>query len=205
MRLLIISCLLISAPFFLSAQDGADKSKRQRNRLNFGASMNIPINPTNDKYGLGYGLMQQYEYLLWSHLSIMESFGFNMINGKKVNEFYENQNVTVDYDYFRSVPLQIGAGFYFGEGQSTFFILFKGGISWFWSVSPAYPEIVVNGNVVKEAIPRKETNGSFGFFTPKIGWQFKHLQLTLAYQGSVKKDAQINVFNIGVAYNVIKP
>ncbi len=55
---------------------------------------------------------------------------------------------------FKLFLLQFGVGYYFGENQKAFFILLKGGIAWYWGENPAYPEIVVNGNVVQEAIPQ---------------------------------------------------
>lgn len=206
MRLkILISSMLVFMSITLTAQEN-NSSKRQRSRLNFGASMNIPSNPTNANYGVGFGINQQYEFLLGSHWSAVQNLGFNNLNGKSVNEFYENQNITVEYEYFRTVAFQLGMGFYFGEGQSTFFILFKGGIAGFWTVTPAYPEIRNSfGNVVKEAIPREEENGSFWFFDPKIGWQLKRLQISIDYLGTINHDVEINVWNIGVAYNIIKP
>jgi hypothetical protein len=201
---ILISFLLVALSFSLTAQENSN-AKRQRSRLNFGLSLNIPSSPTNVNYGVGFGINQQYEFLLGSHWSAVQSLGFNNINGKTVNEFYENENINVEYEYFRTVALQLGMGFYFGEGQSTFFILFKGGVAQFWTVNPPYPEIVVNGNVVKQAIPREEVNGTFWFFDPKIGWQFNRLQISLDYHGTINQDIEINVWNLGVAYNIIKP
>lgn len=201
---ILISSLLVVLSLSLFAQE-KNNSKRQRSRLNFGLSLNIPSKPTNVNYGVGFGINQQYEYLLGSHWSAVQSLGFNNLNGKNVNEFYEDDYYNIEYEYFRTVAFQFGMGFYFGEGQSTFFILFKGGVAQFWSVTPAYPEIVVNGNVVKQAIPREEVNGSFWFFDPKIGWQFNRLQISLDYHGTINHDIEINVWNLGVAYNIIKP
>jgi hypothetical protein len=136
----------------------------------------------------------------------LESITFNNLFGKDVNEFYENKNITVKYEYFRTVGIQLGMGFYFGENQQTFFILLKGGIAWYWSVRPGYPEVISDvGNVIKPAIPREEVNGNFWFFDPKIGWQFNRTQVFFSYHGTVKQDSQINTFSLGAAYNVIKP
>ena len=201
---ILISSLLIFMSITLSAQENSS-SKRQRSRLNFGLIMSIPSKPTNVNYGIGFGIIEQYEFLLGSHWSAVQSLGFNSLNGKTVSEFYEDDFYNIEYEYFRTVALQLGMGFYFGEGQSTFFILFKGGIAGFWSVTPAYPEIIVNGNVVKKAIPREEVSGSFWFFDPKIGWQFKRLQISLDYHGTINHDIAINVWTLGVAYNIIKP
>ena len=205
MRLkIIISSLLILMSITLTAQENSS-TKRQRSRLNFGANLNIPSKPTNVNYGVGFGILEQYEFLLGSHWSAVQSLGFNNLNGKTVSEFYENDYYNIEYEYFRTVALQLGMGFYFGEGQSTFFILFKGGIAGFWSVTPAYPSIVVNDIEIKKAIAREEVNGNFWFFDPKIGWQFKRLQISLDYHGTINHDIEINVWNIGVAYNIIKP
>ena len=205
MRLkIIISSLLIFMSITLTAQENSS-TKRQRSRLNFGANLNIPSKPTNVNYGVGFGILEQYEFLLGSHWSAVQSLGFNNLNGKTVSEFYENDFYNIEYEYFRTVALQLGMGFYFGEGQSTFFILFKGGIAGFWSVTPAYPSIVVNDIEIKKAIAREEVNGNFWFFDPKIGWQFKRLQISLDYHGTINHDIEINVWNIGVAYNIIKP
>jgi hypothetical protein len=202
---IFISSILIILSVSLTAQENS-KVKRQRSRLHFGANLNIPSKPTNANYGVGFGLFEQYEYLLGSHWTAMQSLSFNNLNGKSVDEFYENENITVDYEYFRTFAIQLGMGFYFGENQRTFFIMFKGGYAGFWSVEPGYPEIKSDaGNVVKEAIPREEKNGSFWFFDPKIGWQFKRWQVNFSYHGTVKQDSQINTFSIGFAYNVIKP
>jgi len=202
---IIISSLLVIISISLTAQE-SNSTKRQRSRLNFGASMNIPAKPTNVNYGLGFGINEQYEFLLGSHWTALQGLGFKNLYGKSVREFYEDDFYTIEYEYFRTVALQLGMGFYFGEGQSTLFILFKGGIAGFWSVTPAYPEIRNSfGDVIKPAIPREEVNGNFWFFDPKIGWQFKRLQISLDYHGTIKHDIQINVWNIGVAYNVIKP
>lgn len=205
MRLkIIISSLLILMSITLTAQENSS-TKRQRSRLNFGANLNIPSKPTNVNYGVGFGILEQYEFLLGSHWSAVQSLGYNNLFGKDVNEFYENDYYNIEYEYFRTVALQLGMGFYFGEGQSTFFILFKGGIAGFWSVTPAYPSIVVNDIEIKKAIAREEVNGNFWFFDPKIGWQFKRLQISLDYHGTINHDIEINVWNIGVAYNIIKP
>lgn len=183
-----------------------DSSKPNRHRLNLGASLNIPSQPTSVNYGVGFGLLEQYEFLLGSHWSAVQSLGFNNLAGKTVTEFYENGNIEVEYEHFRTAALQLGMGFYFGEGQSTFFILFKGGNAWFWAVTPAYPEVrSAVGDLVKPAIPREEVNGTFWFFDPKIGWQFKRLQISADYHGTINHDTEINVWNIGVAYNLIKP
>lgn len=203
---MIRKSLLLFLFLFLTVSSFAQDSKPNRHRLNLGASMNIPSQPTNENYGVGFGLLQQYEFLLWSHWSVLQSLGFNNLSGKTVTEFYENKNIEVDYEHFRSVALQLGVGFYFGEGQRTFFILFKGGNAWFSAVTPAYPEVKSTaGDVVKEAIPREEENGNFWFFDPKIGWQLKRLQISVDYHGTVNNDTEINVWNIGVAYNLIKP
>ena len=206
MRLkILISFMLIFMSITLIAQENSS-SKRQRSRLFFGASMNIPSKPTNVNYGVGFGINQQYEFLLGSHWSAVQSLGFNNLNGKTVNEFYENDFYNIEYEYFRTVAFQLGMGFYFGEGQSTFFIVFKGGVAGFWTVTPAYPEIRNSfGNVVKKAIPREELSGSFWSFDPKIGWQFNRLQISLDYHGTINHDIEINVWTIGVAYNIIKP
>lgn len=202
---IIISTFLILISITLSAQENSS-SKRQRSRLNFGLSMNIPSKPTNVNYGVGFGITQQYEFLLGSHWSAIQGLSFNNLNGKDVNEFYENDFYNIEYEYFRTVALQLGMGFYFGEGQSTFFILFKGGIAEFWTVTPAYPEIRNSfGNIIKPAIAREERNGTFWFFDPKIGWQFKRLQVSLDYHGTINHDIEVNVWSIGVAYNIIKP
>ena len=206
MRLkIIISSLLILMSITLTAQENSS-TKRQRSRLNFGANLNIPSKPTNVNYGVGFGILEQYEFLLGSHWSAVQSLGYNNLFGKDVNEFYENDYYNIEYEYFRTVALQLGMGFYFGEGQSTFFILFKGGIAGYWTVTPAYPEIKNSfGNVIKPAIAREEVNGNFWFFDPKIGWQLKRLQISLDYHGTINHDIEINVWNIGVAYNIIKP
>jgi hypothetical protein len=202
---LFISTILIALAFTLTAQE-SNSGKRQRSRLNFGANINIPSKPTNTNYGVGFGLFEQYEYLLGSHWTAMQSFSFNNLNGKSVNEFYENQNITVDYEYIRILSIQMGMGFYFGENQRTFFILLKGGYANFWSVNPGYPEVKSStGNVIKPEIQREETNGSFWFFDPKIGWQFKRWQVNFSYHGTVNQDSQINTYSIGFAFNVIKP
>jgi len=175
-------------------------------RLFLGTSFNIPSSPTSLNYGVGFGLFEQYEYLLGEHWSLVQVLGFQNINGKEVEEFYENGNINVNYEYFRTVSLQLGAGFYFGEGQSTFFILFKGGYSKFWTVNPAYPEVRSSaGDLVKQEILREERNGSFWFFDPKIGWQFDRLQISADYHGTVNQVSQINVYSLSVAYNLIKP
>lgn len=201
-RIFLLLFLFLAGSHSIFSQD----SRPNRHRLNFGASMNIPSAPTNTNYGVGFGIFEQYEFLLGSHWSAVQSLGFNNLSGKSVNEFYEDDFYLIEYEYFRTVTFQLGMGFYFGEGQSTFFILFKGGIAGFWSVTPAYPEITSTaGDIVKQAIPREEVNGSLWFFDPKIGWQFKRLQISLDYLGTVNHDVEINVFNIGVAYNIIKP
>ena len=201
-RKYLLSLLLLIFSASLFAQ-GSDIS---RHRLFLGLSMNIPSKPTNVNYGLGFGAFEQYEYLLWDHWSVIQSLGFSNLKGNNVTEFYENKNIQRDFEYFRNVALQIGTGFYFGEGQSTFFIHFKGGYSWFWAVTPGYPEVINNAGIkTKDAIPREEVNGNYWFFDPKIGWQFKRIQLSLDYHGTVKQDIEINVWSIGLAYNLIKP
>ena len=35
------------------------------------------------------------------------------------------------------------------------------------------------GNIIKPAIAREEVNGTFWFFDPKIGWQFKRVQISV--------------------------
>jgi hypothetical protein len=202
---IFISSILIILSITLTAQEKSNV-KRQRSRLAFGANMNIPAKPTSLNYNLGYGILEQYEYLLGSHWTALESLTFNNLFGKNVNEFYENKNIDVKYEYFRTAGIQLGVGFYFGENQRTFFVLIKGGIAWYWSVKPSYPDVYSDaGNLIKPAIPREEVNGNFWFFDPKIGWQFNRAQIYFSYHGTVKQDSQINTFSLGAAYNVIKP
>ena len=110
--------------------------------------------------------------------------------------------VNTEYENLYTVPLQFGIGYYFGENQTLFFFLLKGGVAYYKGVSPAYPEIIVNGHVVKPAIAREEFDGVYNFITPTIGWQFERFQISASYQGHVEQDATVNILNFSVAYKV---
>lgn len=195
--------MLLTTSLYSQDSVGENEKKERASKLSFGIGVNIPLSPNDVSYDLGMSIDQRYEYLLWEHWSVMQSLSYNFISGQSVQEYYEGRYVQTEYENFTTVPLQFGAGFYFGEGHKSFFILLKGGASWYKGVNPAYPEIVVNGNVVKEAIPRTEFNGVFGFFTPTIGWQFNRAQVSASYQGSVMHDTQINVLNISLGFRIL--
>lgn len=196
--------LLISTGLFSQDKEGDKTSNKEKmNKLSLGIGINIPFKPNSVSYGVGMGVEERYEFLLWQHWSLIQGLSYNFVSGKKVTEFYEGQNVEVHYESFHTIPLQIGVGFYFGENHQTFFILLKGGIAWYSGVSPAYPEISYNGNVVKEAVPKTKFSGSYGFFTPAIGWQFKRSQISVTYQGHVEQNASINIMNISYAFNLL--
>lgn len=182
--------------------NSSNEVKRRKHRITAGLGLNIPMSPHAETHDLGMSVNQRYEFLISEHFSLIQGLSYNFVTGKKVQEFYQDRYVQTEYENFTTVPLQFGVGFYFGEGNSDFFILLKGGVAAYWGVHPAYPEIVVNGNVVKEEIQREEYNGVYNFFTPTIGWQFKRLQLSATYQGHVETDAQLNILNISVNYRV---
>lgn len=202
-KIIIVFLVLLSSSLYSQDTEEKKNIEERASKLTVGIGMNIPLKPNNVSYDLGMSIDERYEYLLWEHWSVMQSLSYNFISGQSVQEYYEGRYVQVDYENFSTVPLQIGVGFYFGEGHKTFFILLKGGASWYKGVNPAYPEIIVNGNVVKEAIPRTEFNGVFGFFTPAIGWQFKRAQISASYQGSVMHDTKINVLNISLGFRIL--
>jgi hypothetical protein len=201
----ILFILLLFSTGLFSQDIDVEKTsqKKKMNKLSLGLGINIPFKPHSVSYTVGIGVEEKYEFLLWEHWSLIQGLSYNFISGKKVTEFYEGQNVEVQYEMFNIIPLQIGVGFYFGENHQTFFILLKGGIAWYNGVNPAYPEISYNGNVVKEAVPKSKFNGSYGFFTPSIGWQFKRSQISLTYQGHVEQNASINIMNISYAFNLL--
>ena len=202
-KVIIIFLVFLSSTLYSQDKEGVTEKKERASKLSAGIGLNIPLNPNSVNYDMGMSVDQRYEYLLWEHWSVMQSLSYNFISGQTVQEYYEGRYVKTEYENFSTVPLQFGLGFYFGEGHKTFFILLKGGASWYKGVNPAYPEIIVNGNVVKEAIPRTEFNGVFGFFTPTIGWQFKRAQISASYQGSVDQDSQINVLNISLGFRIL--
>ncbi len=202
-NLLIIILLFFSFSVFSQEKsDSADATKRRKHRITGGLGLNIPMSPHSETHDLGMSINERYEFLISEHFSLIQGLSYNFISGKKVMEFYQDRYVQTQYETFSTLPLQFGIGFYFGEGNSDFFILFKGGVAAYWGVHPAYPEIIVNGNLVKEAIPREEFNGVYSFFTPTIGWQFDRLQLSATYQGHVEKDANLNILNISVNYRI---
>jgi hypothetical protein len=189
----------------LNAQEIEPIAKLNKHRLLGGIGLNIPFEPTSNSYDLGFGVFQQYEFLLGDHFSLIQSLGFNYLEGRSVYEFYQNDYIEVDYENFYAVPLQIGIGFYFGEFQQKFFIHFTGGISYYRQVNPAYPAIIVNESVVREAIPRTVEDGVFHFFTPEIGWTFRRIQLSFMYQTHIQQDANVGIARLGLAYNFFKP
>ncbi len=181
----------------------SETTKQNNNRLNLGLGMNIPMKPNFENYGIGMSISQRYEYLLWSHFSLVEGLAYNFISGKNVTEYYGNNYIQIQYENFNVVPLVVGMGYYFEENQKSFFILLKGGVAAYWGSDPAYPAVVVNGNEVVAAIPRNEFNGVYWFFTPSIGWQFDRLQISATYQGHVEQDASLNILNLSVSYRIL--
>jgi len=201
-KLLIAIMLMISFPL-LSQEKGSENATNDRtSKISLELGMNIPFKPNSINYGVGMSVTQLYEFLFWDNWSLVESLGYNFISGKNVNEYYDGTLVNTEYENFQTVPLQFGVGFYFGEGHKTFFILLKGGVAWYRGVHPAYPEIVVNGNVIKEAEARTPYNGTYSFFTPTIGWQFDRAQVSASYQGHVEQDASLNVFNLSIGWRI---
>jgi len=197
----LFSLIIISSLTGFSQESEA--SKKNNNRLNLGLGMNIPMKPNSENYGIGMSVSQRYEYLIGSHFSLVEALSYNFISGKKVSEYYGNEYIQTQYENFNVVPLVAGMGYYFAENQKSFFILLKGGVAAYWGVDPAYPAIVVNGNEVEAAIPRKEFNGVYWFFTPTIGWQFDHIQISASYEGHVEQDASLNILNLSVSYRIL--
>jgi len=184
------------------SQDTETKEKRRWSRINLGLGINIPLKPHATNYNPGMSINESYEFLFLEHFSLIQGLAFNFISGQTVEEFYENQIVNTEYENLYTVPLQFGIGYYFGENQKTFFVLIKGGVAYFKGVNPAYPEIIVNGNVVKPAIAREEYDGVYNFITPTVGWQFERFQIRASYQGHVEQDATVNILNFSVAYKV---
>ena len=204
--LILISVLFMSPILVMGQDDGGNSSpKRNRHRLLLGVGLNIPFRPTSHNYHPGFAINQQYEFLLGDHFTLAQGLGYNYLFGKSKTELYEGIYVDVEYEYFHNLPLQAGLGFYFGEKQRTFFIMFKGGVAWYKYVKPAYPEIVVNDIVVKEAKPREEISGYYWFFTPSIGWQFKRMRVSFSYKTHIEQDANVGLLGIGFSYNVLKP
>jgi hypothetical protein len=202
-NVILFFLLLFVLPVFSQESDTTEVQKKRSSRLNVGLGLNIPFEPNSVNYDIGMGISERYEFLLWDHFSLVQSLSYNFVSGQKVQEYYEGRYVQTQYENYNTVPLQFGIGFYFGENQRKFFILLKGGWAYYWGVNPAYPEIVVNGNVVKPAIPRTEFDGTYGFFTPTIGWQFKWVQISATYQGTVNQDASINILNLTLSYTIL--
>lgn len=200
----VILFLLVMIPFmmFSQEQESDNSTKDRASKISVGLGMNIPFKPNNVNYSIGMSVNQRYEYLVWEHWSVVQSLSYNFISGKDVSEYYNGIFVQTQYENFTTLPLQFGAGFYFGENHQSFFILLKGGIAWYWGVNPAYDEIDVNGNVVVEAVPRTTFSGTYSFFTPTIGWQFKKAQISATYQGHIEQDASLNVFNLSFNYRI---
>lgn len=199
----LLTFLFIFLGIIAFAQDSdTTKVKKRTSRVSLGIGLNIPMKPNSETHDLGMSVSEQYEFLLWEHFSLIQSLSYNFISGKKVQEYYENQAVNTQYEAFHTVPFQLGIGWYFGEGQSKFYVYFKGGIAYYWGVNPAYPEIIVNGNTVKEAIPREEFDGTFSFFTPAFGWNFDRVSIEAAYQGTVNVDTKLNVLNLTLKFRL---
>ena len=195
------SCFLICSIIGFSQE--SETLSKSNHKLNFGLGLNIPMKPNAVNYGLGMSVSQRYEYLLWSHFSLVEGLAYNFISGNNVTEYNGVNYIQTQYENFTVVPLVVGMGYYFGENQKTFFILLKGGAAAYWGVNPAYDAVIVNGNEVKAAIPREEFNGVYWFFTPSIGWQFDRLQISATYQGHVEQDANLNILNLSLGYRIL--
>lgn len=201
-NLFLILLFLTGISAYSQDSDSKDVVIKRHHRVKIGVGINIPMSPNSVSHDIGMGVGEQYEFLLWDHFSLIQSLSYNFVSGKSVQEYYQNQDVITQYHAFHTVPFQLGVGWYFGESQSKFYILFKGGISYYWGANAAYPEIVVNGNVVKEAIPSEDFDGTFSFFTPSIGWQFKRASISLVYQGTVNKDTKLNVLSIDLGFRL---
>ena len=129
-KLLLLSFLALFVNSLALAQDAdsaLSKLDQRKHKLMFGAGLNIPLEPNSRTHDLGMSVSQQYEYLLWSHFSLMQSLSFNFITGQKINENYHGQEIVTQYNNFYVVPLQVGIVWYFGENHKKFFIAFAGG------------------------------------------------------------------------------
>ena len=201
-NLLIILSFLIGFTAYSQEESTNFDTKKRQHRVKLGVGLNIPMEPNSSTHDLGMSVSEQYEFLLWEHFSLIQSLSYNFISGKKVEEFYQDRYVITQYEAFHTVPFQLGIGWYFGENQSKFYIFFKGGWAYYWGVNPAYPEIIVNGNLVEEAIPREEFDGNFSFFTPSIGWQFNRVSVAAVYQGTIDVDTQLNVLSLSLNFRL---
>jgi hypothetical protein len=200
--LVLLSLILFPASLFSQDTKADSDGNNRMNTISLGVGMNIPFKPNSEDYGMGMSVGQRYEFLLWSHWSLVESCSYNFISGKDVNKYYYGEYVDVSYKNFSTVPLQFGVGYYFGADQTAFFVLLKGGIAWYWGENPAFPEINVNGNVVREAVPAESFSGTYSFFTPTVGWQFKKAAISASYQGHVEQDASLNILNVSFFYRI---
>ena len=198
----ILLLILIFVFQFGFAQEEKKSLEDRVSKLSFGAGINVPFKPNSAQYNVGLSLNERYEFLFLEHFSIVQEISFNFISGQTVDEFYVDRVVSVEYENFYTVPFQFGLGYYFGMNQTGFFVLVKGGIAYYKGVDPAYPEIKVNGNVVRPAIPRTENDGWYHFISPTIGWQWKRWQASASYQGHVEGDAILNILNMSFAYRV---
>lgn len=90
----------------------------QENRFSLGVELALPMGDFGDAHGFGIGGTAGFELPVGDHLGLMAQVGYISFTGKDIDM---GLGGTVKGDASGSIPIQVGAKFYFTDNQEGFY------------------------------------------------------------------------------------
>ncbi len=105
--------LLIGAALF-----GSTAMMAQSSRLSAGLELAMPLGVFGNGSGFGFGATLGYEIPIGDHLGLMAQAGYILFTGKD----YTSSGITIKGPSSGTIPIQVGAKWYFSEQQKGFYV-----------------------------------------------------------------------------------
>lgn len=154
-HLLVISCLAASTASFA-----------QEPRFSGGLEVALPMGDWSEFTGIGFGVTLGFEMPVGDNLGLIAQAGYISFAGKDIEiDMGPLGKTTVDGVSVGSIPIQVGAKFYFTDNQEG-----------------AYVGVLTGVHISKANVDGAESNTSFGV-APMVGFFVtENIDLALRYQ-----------------------
>jgi len=160
--------LLIGAALF-----GSTAMMAQSSRVSAGLELALPLGTYGNSSGIGFGATLGYEIPVGDHLGLMAQAGYILFTGKD----YTTLGITIKGPSSGTIPIQVGAKWYFSEQQKGFYVAALIGVH---MASVTTPAITFNGTVIS---PETSKLNTYFSYAPLMGYMVTdNIDLALRYQ-----------------------
>jgi hypothetical protein len=179
---------IVSSPSVFAKKKGQSSGSSQ-GRFSIGAELALPTGNFSDAYNIGFGGSLRYEMPMNDNISFTGTAGYLSFSGK-TTDGYTLPN-------FSSIPIQVGAKYYFQGGQAGFYGAVEVGvhISSFKEEIPVYDYATGNLTYIEQS--ESETDFSIA---PGVGYVMNNWDFGLKYQIISASGGSLDYFGVRVAY-----